>query len=221
MVNQIQKLDMFDGISTPLFRFRSQLEGPCIGEFFGRFIMDLNERRRWDAQIESVDEIHSIQDLDAANQAMGSGCYGKCSRMGLGHGTTKASFGITPREQLWLYGLQDFADGSSLIWGTDLGEEYNHLLPSGPRHTRARSHLFSAAMKPTEEGAFDIEYVLQLDIGGSMPTWLTNPVLVDTVKSLFKTAERDFAGATDSLQRFLQEKARDTSLLATSLLIPH
>ena len=79
-VQSIQKLDAFGGISTPVFRFQSKLEGPCIGEFFGRFIIDLEERRKWDAQIDNVHELHSIEELERINESHGH--YGKCARMG-------------------------------------------------------------------------------------------------------------------------------------------
>lgn len=219
-VQQIQKLDCFGGFSTPVFRFRSKLEGPCIGEFFGRYIIDLDERRKWDAQIENVHELHNVKDLETVNERMGGGRYGHCSRLGIGYGQTKPSI-ITAREQMFMYGLQQFKDGSSLIWGKEMSDEYNHLLPPGERHTRSKSHLFSATLKPSHDNSFDVEYVLQLDIGGSIPNFLTTPVLIDTVKNLFETAKQEFAGATDSLQLFLQEKIQEESHINwQSLLIP-
>lgn len=152
---------------------------------------------------------------------MYQGGFGESAQFGIGYGTTKKSFGITPREQMFIYGMQDFSDGSSLIWGTEMSEEHNHLLPPGQRHTRAKSHLFSATLRPSANDSFDVEYVVQLDIGGSIPSWLTSPVLIDTVKTLFTTAQKDFAGATDSLQNFLQQKVHDESFAHwESLLIP-
>jgi hypothetical protein len=220
-VQEIQKLEKFAGIATPVFRFRSTLNGPPLGDFFGRYIIDLNERRKWDSQIENVHELHTIEDLDAVTEAMGRGQYGTSTRLGLGYGQTKAAFGITPREQMFIYGLQEFADGSSVLWGTELSEDYNHLFPPGKRHTRAKSHLFAATLKPTGNGSFDVEYVLQLDIGGAIPSFLTTPILIDTVKNLFDTAQKEFAGATDSLQRFLEEKIqRDEENNWESILIP-
>jgi hypothetical protein len=220
-VSQIEKLDKFAGIYTPVFRFRSKLQGPCLGEFFARLIMDLEQRRKWDAQIENVHVIHSIEDLDKVNDVLNQGRFGECARLGVGYGRTKPSFGIAPREQMFLYGMQEFPDGSSLIWGTEMSEEYNHLLPPGQRHTRSKSHLLSATLKPTGKDSFDVEYVLQLDIGGSIPTWLTTPLLINTVKNLFETAQKDFAGATDSLQDFLKEKVLEESFAKwQSLLIP-
>jgi hypothetical protein len=34
---------------------------------------------------------------------------------------------------------------------------------------------------------------VQLEIGGSIPKWLTTPVLIDTVKNLFRVASAEFA----------------------------
>jgi hypothetical protein len=220
-VHQIDKLDSFDGLSTPMFRFRASLKGPLIGEFFGRYIMDLEERKKWDAQIEQVREIVPINDLDSANIALGG--FGDCSRLGIGYGQTKAALGITPREQLFMYGLQTFQCGSCLIWGTELDEKHNNLLPDGKRHTRAKSHLFSATLTPTGEDSFDVEYVLQLDIGGNIPKWLTTPVMIDTVKNLFNVASAEFSQGLDGiLGDFLKQNQKEDQLLANKqlLLIP-
>ena len=219
-VHSIDKVDNFEGKSAPLFRFRSTLKGPCVGEYFGKYIVDVVERRKWDSQVDHVEELYPIQDLDAANIAMGFGRYGDCSRLGVGYGKTKAGFGITPREQLFLYGLQDFADGSCVIWGTEMSDKYNYLLPGDKRETRARSHLFSATLTPTGEDTFDIEYVLQLEIGGNIPLFLTNPVMIDTVKSLFRVAGHEFGqGSEGPIGEYLQEKARIDSLENRSSLL--
>lgn len=169
--------------------------------------MDLNERKKWDAQIEQVYEIHSMNDLDEANIAMGFGKYGDCSRLGIGYCQTKANIGISPREQLTLCGIQNFADGSCLIWGVEMEDWHNHLMPAGPRHTRAKSHLFSTTLTPTSDNTFDVEYVLQLEIGGRIPTWLTAPVVTDSVKNLFKTASAFFAGKDGELEKYLNTKS--------------
>lgn len=211
-VKQIDRVDGYQGRHVPLVRFRSTLEGPAVGEFFGKFIVDLDERRKWDDQIKDVYEIYPIRDLDAANIAMGFGQYGDCSRMGVGYAQTKKAFGISPREQLFLYGLQDFPDGSSILWGTELDESYNHLMPEGSRLERAKSHLFAATLTPTSNHTFDVEYVLQLDIGGSIPTWLTTPIMIDTVKSLFKVAKKEFAETDGPLAEFLEEKEKADQL---------
>jgi hypothetical protein len=207
-VHQIDRVDNYNGLSVPLMRFRASLSGPCVGEYFGRFIMDLEARKTWDAQIEHVDELYPIEDLETANIAMGFGRqYGDLIRMGIGYAQTKAAVGITPREQLFRYGLQDFADGSCVIWGQEMDEKHNNLLPQGQRHTRSKSHIFSATLTPTSPESFDVEYLLQLDIGGKIPLWLTTPIMIDTVKNLFNVAKNEFSGISGNLQAFITEKA--------------
>jgi hypothetical protein len=210
-VHQIDKIDNFQGNPAPLLRFRSSLKGPCVGECFGKFIMDLDERKKWDAQIQEVYEIYPIYDLDSANIAMGFGRYGDCSKLGIGYCQTKANLGITPREQLTLCGIQDFTDGSCIIWGIELEDWHNHLMPDGPRYTRARSHIFSTTLTPTSDNSFDVEYVLQLEIGGKLPTWLTTPICVSTIKGLFQCAEGFYAGNGGALRVFMDEKATEDS----------
>eukprot|EP00522_Entomoneis_paludosa_P006550 CAMPEP_0172455992 /NCGR_PEP_ID=MMETSP1065-20121228/13567_1 /TAXON_ID=265537 /ORGANISM="Amphiprora paludosa, Strain CCMP125" /LENGTH=322 /DNA_ID=CAMNT_0013208585 /DNA_START=26 /DNA_END=994 /DNA_ORIENTATION=+ len=206
-VSQIERCDNFNGIKTPLLRFRSQMSGPCVGEYFGKYILDLESRKKWDATIADVYEIHEISDLDPVNIAMGFGrCYGDVTRMGIGYGQTKPSMGVTAREQMFLYGMQDFADGSCVLWGTELDDKYNHLLPEGKRHTRARSHLFSATLTPTGSDTFDIEYLVQLEIGGGVPSFLTTPVVIDTVKNLFKTAKSEYAKREEELNTLIAEQ---------------
>ena len=210
-VLHVEKCDNYNNVKAPLLRFRSEMEGPCNGEFFGKYILDYESRKKWDSQIANVYEMHQIQDLDPVNIAMGFGRpYGDLTRMGIGYAQTKAGFGVSPREQMFQYGMQDFPDGSCVLWGAELDDEYNHLLPQGTRHTRARSHLFSATLTPTGENKFDVEYVLQLEIGGGVPNFLTTPVVVDTVKSLFTTAKAEFAGQGDELESFMaQQEGRD------------
>jgi len=208
LVHQIEKIDRFDGHAAPLLRFRSTLTGPCIGECFANFIMDLEERKRWDAQIHDVKEVYS---LDRNHPELVFGRYGVCSRLGVGHCLTKAGFGISPREQLTLCGIQDFVDGSCVIWGKELCERHNHLFPpTDERHTRAKSHLFSTTLIPTSDSTFDVEYVLQLEIGGKIPTWLTTPILTDSVKNLFREAESFYKNCSDGsrLDRFLKDKVK-------------
>lgn len=211
-VHHIDRIDNFQNLGSPILRFRSSLKGPCVGEAFANFIMDVDERKKWDAQIEQVYEYLPIHDLDAANIAMSFGKYGDCSRLGVGYCQTKANLGISGREQLTLCGIQDFQDGSTVIWGTEMEDKHNHLFPPGERYTRARSHLFSTTLVPTGEDSFDVEYVLQLDIGGNMPTWLTAPIVVDTVKSLFRHAEDFFKGEEGSeLHQWIEAKAQQDS----------
>jgi hypothetical protein len=224
-VHQIDKLDHFNGVKVPLLRFRSTFEGPCAGDFFGSFILDNEQRQKWDTQLDNVYEIYNIANRDAANIAMGFGqSYGDILRMGVGYGKTKPALGLSPREQLFLYGLQDFPDGSCLLWGQELTDDYNHLLPStgGPRQARARSHLFSATLTPTGPNQFDVEYCLQLEIGGNVPHFLTTPAIQDSVKSLFKTAQSEFRGESGNLQDFLaqQEEADHVADYHSLLMTP-
>ena len=224
-VHHIEKIDNFKGLGSPLLRFRSSMKGPCVSEAFANFIMNLDERSKWDPQIADVREVYPVGDLDAANIAMGFGKYGDCSRLGVGYCQTKAAFGVSPREQLTMCGIQDFQDGSTVIWGTEMEEWHNHLLPGddSDRHVRAKSHIFSTTLVPTGEDSFDVEYVLQMDLGGGLPTWLSTPVIVDTVKGLFRHAENFFEGEEGSdLHRWIEQKAQDDSFLNRhSILLPH
>jgi len=219
-VHHIDKIDNFQNLNCPIVRFRSSLAGPCVGEKFAEFIMNLDERKRWDPQIADVDEIYPIYDLATANLAMGMGRYGDCTRMGVGYCQTKANLVVTPREQLTLCGIQKFACGSTLIWGTEMEEWHNHLFPEGERQTRAKSHIFSTAIVPTGPESFDVEYVLQLEIGGKIPTFLTTPIVTETVKSLFNHAKEIYSGKGGDLERFMEEiKVRESTLTERSLLM--
>lgn len=222
-VHHIEKIDNFMGLKVPIIRFRSSLKGPCVSDAFANFIMSLDEREKWDPQIADVRELYPILDLDAANVAMSFGKYGDCCRLGVGYCQTKSAFGISPREQLSLCGVQDFQDGSTVIWGTEMEDWHNHLLPEGERHARAKSHIFSTTLIPTSEDSFDVEYVLQMD-GGGLPSWITTPVIIDTVKGLFRYAENFFMGeGIDSdLHKWIEQKAREDSFLGRhSILMPH
>lgn len=190
-VHKIDKIDNFQKLGCPIVRFRSSLQGPCSGNKFASFIMDLEERAKWDPQIEMVDELYPIYDVDAANIAMDFQ-YGDCQRLGIGYCRTKSNPIVDGREQLILCGIQEFENGASVIWGTELEEYNNHLFPDCPRHTRAKSHLFSTTLVPTGPDSFDVEYILQLEIGGKIPSFLTTPILVETVKSMFGYAEKTF-----------------------------
>jgi len=216
IVHQIDKIDNFQNLGPPILRWRASLKGPCHGYMFADFIMNVDKRQKWDPQIENVCELYPIFDLDSANIAMGFGKYGDCGKLGVGYTKTKAHpIGITPREQLTLCGIQNFDDGSSLIWGTEMEEWHNHLLPEGERLTRARSHLFSIALVPTGDNSFDAEYILQLDFGGSLPHWMTAPLVIESVKSMFGVAQPFFeAGASEGseLDLFMkEEKVREES----------
>ena len=181
------------------------MKGPCVGEAFASFIMDLDQRQKWDIQIDNVYEAYPILDLDAANIAMGINKYGDCVRLGVGHCTTKSNLGIDAREQLTLCGINNFDDGSCLIWGTEMEEWHDHLFPPGHRSTRAKSHLFSTTLVPTGPDSFDIEYVLQLEIGGKIPVWLTTPIIIDSVKRLFSCSKDFFLGKDGTLEQRLAD----------------
>jgi len=191
-VHKIEKIDNFQGLGCPIVRFRSSLEGPCVGMKFAEFIMNIDERSKWDPQILQVDEIYPIYDVDAANIAMDFK-YGDCKRLGIGYCQTKSNPIVDGREQLTLCGIQDFTNKSCVIWGTELEEWHNHLFPQDiTRHTRAKSHLFATTLQPTGPTSFDVEYILQLEVGGNLPNFLMTPILVETVKGMFNYAEKVF-----------------------------
>lgn len=207
-VHRVDRIDNFQNLGPPLLRWRASMEGPCHGLKFSEFIMDKNKRKQWDPQIDTVCELYPINDLDNANIAMGFGKFGDCQKLGVGYTLTQQHpIGISPREQLTLCGIQKFEDGSFLIWGTELEEWHDHLLPAGERKTRARSHLFSIALVPTGENTFDVEYSLQLDFGGGLPHWLTSNIVTDSVKGMFSVAQPYFnAGEGSELDKFLKEE---------------
>jgi len=203
----IEKIEDYKGLGVPIVRFRGSMEGPCIGERFAQMIMNLETRKRWDVQISNVCEAYPANDLDAVNILSGAPEYGEAARFGIGYCRTKSNVIVSPREQLTLCGIQEFQEqGSTLIWGFEMEDEYNHLLPGSEsdRTVRARTHLFSTATVPTGPNSFDVEYVLQLDIGGKLPSFLTTPVLCETVKSLYREARRYFK--SDEPQKFLAAK---------------
>lgn len=193
------------------------MEGPCHGLKFAEFIMDAEKRQKWDPQIDKVVEIFPINDLDTANIAMGFGKYGDCEKLGVGYTLTKRHpVGISPREQLTLCGIQHFDDGSYVVWGTELEEWHDHLMPEGERQTRGKSHLFSVALVPTGDNSFDAEYALQLDFGGNLPHWMTSSIVVESVKDMFGVVQPYFnAGEGGELDEFMkaekirQEKCED------------
>ena len=160
------------------------MSGPCVGLVFANLIMNLSERKKWDPSIDQVYEAYPIQDLDVANVMMGFGKYGDCSRLGVGYCQTKSYLAVPGREQLTLCGIQNFPDGSSVIWGTEMEEWHNHLLPGETRLPRSKTHLFSVTLVPTGHDSFDVEYVLQIDVGG-LPNWITTPILIETIKKMF------------------------------------
>ena len=152
-------------------------------------------------------EAYPIHDLDAANIAMGFGKYGYCSRLGVGHCVTKSNLGIDAREQLTLCGINNMDSGACVIWGVEMEEWHDHLFPSNTnRVTRAKSHIFTTTLVPTGIDTFDVEYVIQLEIGGKMPTWLTTPIVIDSVKRCFNCARDFYINKNGELDKYLAEK---------------
>jgi hypothetical protein len=206
LVSQVEKIDNFQGINAPILRFRSSMQGPCDGGAFAKFMMNLDDRKKWDAQIDDVYEAYTIEDLDLVNNAMGVN-YGDCTQAGVGYCITKPNLGIDAREQLSICGINEFSDGSSVIWGTEMEEYHNYLLPQRRRVTRSKSHLFSTTLIPTGPESFDVEYVIQLEVGGSIPNWMTTPIVIDNVKKLFSCAQDFYLNKDGELEKFLAEKA--------------
>ena len=216
-LHTIDKVENYLGLGPPLLRFRATIEGPCLGAPFADFIMSLEEREQWDDQISQVDELFPI-DASSATQFLGEDKYGDCSQIGVGYCQTKSAFGISPREQLTVCGVQNFDDGSAVIWGTEMDTElHDHLLPQLPgtkRPTRAKSHIFCTTLSPLAddpENKFEVEYCLQMCTGG-LPAFVTTPVMINTVKSLFRHAKTFYAGGEGSeLEAYLaaleEEKA--------------
>jgi len=199
IVQKIEKIDNFQNLHAPLLRFRGSLQGPLSADAFADFITDIHHRKRWDVNIDNVQELYPVQDLNEINQIIDTSKYGVCTKLGVGYCQTKKNFVIDSREQLTMCGIQRFpTTGAAIIWGTEMEDRHNYLFPKNTeRHTRARSHLFCATLVPTDEDSFDVEYVLQLDSGWNLPTFLTTPVIIDAVKSTFKYAKEFYAGGFD------------------------
>ena len=91
-----------------------------------------------------------------------------------------------------------FSSGASVLWGIELEEDQNHLFPveQPRRQPRSTSHLFATTIIPTGVDTFDVEYILQIEIGG-FPGWLTGPIVVETVKKMFRFANGYFKGGLD------------------------
>lgn len=193
LVSHIDKIDNFQDKGVPLLRCRSSLRGPTKkrAECFSELISTTSLRQKWDATNAFVDTIYSAADLQVVEDLQG-GKYGKPSLFGIGYVRTKQSV-VSPREQLTLCGLQNFPSGASVIWGVELEEDQNHLFPKNEpnRKPRSTSHLWSTTLIPTGEDTFDVEYILQLEVGG-FPGWLTGPVVIETVKKMFRFAEGYF-----------------------------
>ena len=194
LVSHIDKIDNFQNKGVPLLRFRSTLHGPpkkralCFAELIS--VADL--RHKWDATSDLVETVYSA-DVKEVDKFHGHK-YGETSLFGIGYVKTKQSV-VSPREQLTLCGLQIFPSGASVLWGVELEEDQNHLFPKEQtkRQTRSTSHLFSTTIIPTGDDTFDVEYVLQIEIGG-FPGWLTGPIVIETVKNMFRFADGYFKG---------------------------
>lgn len=219
-VHRIDKADRFQNLKTPLLRFRSSIKGPCIGERFSHMIVDLEEREKWDDQVANVNEMYPIQDLGTINSILGNHSkYGTCTRLGVGYTLTKQGI-LSPREQLTLSGMQQYPNGATILWGTEMEEHHNHLLPEGrSRHTRAKSHLFAVTLAPTGPDSFDVEYLLQMDVGGGIPNFLTTPALTDAVKKLFEHAKIYFEGGDGSeLDMYLKSQQEEVECSEIEIL---
>lgn len=57
LVHKIDKIENFQGLGCPIVRFRSTIEGPCVGALMAEFVMNIDERAKWDPQIAQVDEV--------------------------------------------------------------------------------------------------------------------------------------------------------------------
>jgi hypothetical protein len=197
LVSRIDKIDNFQGKGVPLLRFRSTLHGPAKqrGVCFSELISVASLRRQWDPTSDLVDTVYTA-DCDEVDEYNGHK-YGKTSLFGVGYVKTKQSV-VSPREQLTLCGLQTFPSGASILWGIELEESQNHLFPKEQtrRKQRSTSHLFSTTIVPTGLDSFDVEYVLQIEIGG-FPGWLTGPIAIETVKGMFRFADGYFRGGLE------------------------
>lgn len=200
VVQKIEKIDNFQNLHAPLLRFRGSLKGPLSAKAFADFITTIHHRKRWDVNIDNVQELYPVQDLDEINDIINTSKHGTCTKLGVGYCQTKKNFVIDSREQLTMCGIQRFPTGAAIIWGTEMEDRHNYLFPENTeRHTRARSHLFCATLVPTNEDdeSFDLEYVLQLDSGGNLPVWATTPVIIEAIKCTFKYAKEFFSGGYD------------------------
>mmetsp|Transcript_16319 Transcript_16319/g.29604 ORF Transcript_16319/g.29604 Transcript_16319/m.29604 type:complete len:300 (+) Transcript_16319:60-959(+) len=194
LVSHIDKIDNFQDKGVPLMRFRSTLHGPLKkrGECFSEIISVPDLRQKWDTTNAIFDTIFSAASLDEVRKHQGNK-YGEPSVFGIGYVKTKPSFVVSPREQLTLFGLQNFPSGASIIWGMELEEDQNYLFPEDqPKRTpRSISHLFSATLIPTGEDTFDVEYLIQLEVGG-IPGWVSGPAVAKTMKGMFQFADGYF-----------------------------
>lgn len=191
LVSQVDKIDNFQNNGVPLIRVRSSLRGPLKqkGIYFSELISTTELRQKYDATNKMVDTIYSAADLEYVKKFQGDN-YGEPALFGVGYVKTKQSI-VSPREQMTLCGVQNFPSGASMVWGVELEEDQDYLFPKDQpkRVPRSTSHLFAMTLIPTSEDTFDVEYVLQLDVGG-LPGWLVGPAVTETIKKMFRFAEK-------------------------------
>jgi hypothetical protein len=194
LIKEIDKIDGFEKRIPPLIRLRTTLHGPKKkrGEMLSDVFATEVLRHQWDPTNDVVEQIY-YGDLDEL-KAYQDERYGTCSMFGIGYVKTIQSV-VSPREQLTLCGVQNFKSGASIIWAVELEESQNHLFPENQpkRVPRSTTHLFSTTVIPLDDETFDVEYVLQLEIGG-FPGWLTGPVVIETLKKMFRFADEYFRG---------------------------
>mmetsp|Transcript_16124 Transcript_16124/g.30392 ORF Transcript_16124/g.30392 Transcript_16124/m.30392 type:complete len:355 (+) Transcript_16124:144-1208(+) len=198
LVSHIDKIDNFQNKGVPIVRFRSSLRGPTKrrAECFSELISVQHLRQKWDVTCAIVDTIYDAASLDEVKKLQKEK-YGEPTLFGIGYVKTKQSV-VSPREQLTLCGCQNFPNGASVVWGMEMEEDQNYLFPKNQlkRMPRSTSHIWAVTFIPTGEETFDVEYVLQLEIGG-FPGWLTGPVLVETIKKTFRFADDYFKSGLD------------------------
>lgn len=194
LVSRVEKIDNFQNMGVPLLRLRSTLKGPKKkrGLAFSELISTTELRSKWDATIAKVDTTYSAKDARNDITKFQGGKYGEATLFGIGYVKTKQSV-VSPREQLTLCGLQEFPSGACMIWGVELEEDQNVLMPADEpkRMPRSTSHIFATTLIPTGEDTFDVEYLLQVEIGG-FPGWLTGPIVVDAIRKTFRFADSYF-----------------------------
>lgn len=205
-VHRIQKVENYNGSKFPVVRFRSSLEGPCLGAKMVEYIMKLEERAQWDPQIDDLSEIYTAKDVKEVQSIMGDD-FGKCEMFGVGYTKTKRYLVVDGREQLTLCGLQEFPTGASIIWGVEMETRNDHMFPEGSRSTRAKTRLYTTTLVPTGDNTFDAEYCLQLDTGGNLPSFLTTPIMIDSVKTLFSQAKKDFEDE-EGMKKWMEENLK-------------
>ena len=203
-VHKIEKIENFQKLGCPIVRFRASIDGPCVGMKFVDYIVNEKERAKWDPQIDKVTNLYPAYDVNDGNIETHFK-YGEFKMLGVGYTLTKPYMMIDGREQLTLCALQELPNKGALIWGVELEPRHDDKFPSDTvRRTRARTHIFSVALAPTNDGkSFDAEYVLQLDTGGNLPAFVTTMVLIDTVKHMFDAAKKDF-GNDDMMRPWVQ-----------------